>query len=465
MRASRSVILGAAFLASLFLVSGLASPFTSSVLTAGHARPEVTKSARLTGNATGSSATPAYSSPPQIITITESGLAPGTFWAVTLSNFPGFGLPNATTKYTTTTTLQFSEPLGYYLCTPGQVLGYLSEGCGNQAQDQIAVGSQPVSIGLTFIGPGLYLFTITEVGLGNTANWSASANGTTEGPIFVQLGGVSAGFAETNGTVAYLIPPSQGYLASPRSGNVTIDGAPVNLTVYFEPIPYNITFREAGLPSGVTWSLTLNNVPSDYWNNGPLYSSTTPEISFQGFEGKYAFSVQVSDGYGPSPSNGTLWIQGGNVTTDVSFVPVTLVAFSAANLPAYPTWWVSISGGASSAILIRILDDNNLTRWTDNNPTIRFYLSSGSYSYTASTYFNGSTSGFVNVSDQNPIFVLVNFPHGNPAVSSSTMSAFDWPLFGGIVVVLVIAAAIGIALVRRRGKEPPTSPSSSPPRN
>jgi hypothetical protein len=463
MRSSRAVILGATILAGLVVVSGLSSPFTASVPKAGHTRAEDYTLARTGVGETGLKAEPSFSSPPQNVTITESGLAPGTFWAVTLSNYPGFGPPNASTKYSTTSTIEFSEPLGYYLCTPGLVLGYLPGPCGNQ--NQIAVGNQPVFIGLNFLGPGLYLFTISEVGLGSSASWWASANGTTEGPILVQFGEVTAEFAETNGTVHFSIPAVQGYLASPSSGNVTIDGGPVNLTVYFEAIPYDVTFQETGLPVGADWSVTLNNVPSNYWNNGPLYSSTTSVISFPGFEGNYSFSIQLSDGYGPNPSNGTLSIQGGVVTIDVTFVPVTLVVFSAENLPAYPTWYVSLTGGTPSVILAHVPAENNLTRWSNGNPTIRFYLSIGTYSYVASAFGNGSSTGFVNVSNQTPIVVQLNFPHGTaPASSSSGPSVFDWVLFGGVIAVLAISSAVVIALINRRGKDPPAPVSSPPPR-
>jgi len=84
---------------------------------------------------------------------------------------------------------------------------------------------------------------------------------------------------------------------------------------------YTITFTENGLPSGTSWSVTLN---------GTTESSTSNSIVFNEPNGKYYFSIVSINGYSAYPSSGTLYVDNSGVSESVSFKQITLkdIAFS-----------------------------------------------------------------------------------------------------------------------------------------
>ncbi|MEM3192147.1 MAG: hypothetical protein QW292_08675, partial [Candidatus Parvarchaeota archaeon] len=77
---------------------------------------------------------------------------------------------------------------------------------------------------------------------------------------------------------------------------------------------YPVTFSETGLPSGTSWSVTLNGVPE---------SSTTSTITFTEPNGVYSFSVQAT-GYVPSIGFGSLAVNGAPVSESIVFTSVSV---------------------------------------------------------------------------------------------------------------------------------------------
>jgi thermopsin len=65
---------------------------------------------------------------------------------------------------------------------------------------------------------------------------------------------------------------------------------------------HRVTFTESGLPSGTTWSVTLN---------GTTMSSTTSTVSFLDPNGAYGYSVGGVAGFTASPSSGAVLVHGG----------------------------------------------------------------------------------------------------------------------------------------------------------
>jgi hypothetical protein len=148
--------------------------------------------------------------------------------------------------------------------------------------------------------------------------------------------------ATVNGTITVLLPFNEirnatisdilnskvyidGTLYSDFSITVTSNGSAV-LTVYglagdpalywkYSPdasLPsyYNITFKETGLPSGTSWSVTLNGVRE---------SSTTSIIVFSEPNGTYSYTVNNPSGYLLSSSSGTITVSGNNITNEITF--------------------------------------------------------------------------------------------------------------------------------------------------
>ncbi len=98
-----------------------------------------------------------------------------------------------------------------------------------------------------------------------------------------------------------------GVLPYNNSGAITVGGD-------YEPLApalYRATFSELGLPSGTSWTVTLNGI---------TLSSTTAAMTFYDPNGSYPFTVAPIAGHPAFPSSGTVRIQGTNVAVTIYFV-------------------------------------------------------------------------------------------------------------------------------------------------
>jgi len=93
-------------------------------------------------------------------------------------------------------------------------------------------GPGSVSIISTSTAPSVKYYTVTfkELGLQPGASWSVTLNGTTESSTTNILN-----FTIVNGTYTYSIGSTSGYTATPLSGNITVKGANVSLSILFTP--------------------------------------------------------------------------------------------------------------------------------------------------------------------------------------------------------------------------------------
>ncbi|EQD47328.1 hypothetical protein B1B_12377, partial [mine drainage metagenome] len=86
-------------------------------------------------------------------------------------------------------------------------------------------------------------------------------------PWSVNLGGVvetGAGqdltFNVSNGHYNFSVIAPPGSVASPASGVISLDWEDEQINITLTQVTYTVTFAESGLPSGTTWSVTLNGV-------------------------------------------------------------------------------------------------------------------------------------------------------------------------------------------------------------
>ncbi|MEM4104740.1 MAG: hypothetical protein QXF80_07085 [Thermoplasmatales archaeon] len=176
----------------------------------------------------------------------------------------------------------------------------------------------------------------------------------------------SLSFNETNGTYSYTVATTdKTYSPSPSSGSFTVNGAPVSENVTFSKVLYNITFNESGLPSGTTWYVNLSN--------GQSFSSTSSSISFNESNGTYSYTISTPDKtYSPSPSSGSLTVNGASMYKSIAFRPVTYaVTFTESGLPYGSIWYVNLSDGIDSGAI--------------TGTSYSFSLPNGTYSYTITT--------------------------------------------------------------------------------
>ena len=263
------------------------------------------------------------------VTFSESGLPPGTSWSVTL---------NGQTLSSGTSTILFSEPNGTYSYTVGAVSGYtVSPSSGSVS---VNGASQTVAIAFT---PTSYLVWFTETGLPAGTSWSATLNAQT-----LTSTGSTITFSETDGGYAYTVGSVNGYIASPSSGTVAVNGASQTVYIAFNPstaATYPVTFSEAGLPAGTNWSVALG---------GSMSSSTSSTVTFHVVNGSYAFTVGNVPGYTASPLSGSLTVNGAPVSQPITFSHLPpdqySVVFTESGLPSGTTWLVTLGGQSLSSV-------------------------------------------------------------------------------------------------------------------
>ena len=256
------------------------------------------------------------------VAFTEEGLATGTPWSVTL---------NGVTQVGSASTITFPGLMnGSYAFTVGTVSGYTS----SPSSGSIIVAGAGATQAIAFTAI-TYTITLMETGLPAGTSWSATLNAATQsgsGSSIAFVGLVDGSYRFSVGSVI-------GYTSSPSSGSVTVDGESVSQAITFTAALYPVTLLESGLPSGTSWSVTLNAI---------IQSGSGSSITFMGLgDGTYQFSVGMVSGYASNPSSGSITVDGRPVNRTIGFtsdVGPFSVTFTQTSLPAGTSWSVTLNG-------------------------------------------------------------------------------------------------------------------------
>jgi YVTN family beta-propeller protein len=274
-----------------------------------------------------------------LVSFNESGLMLGSIWSVTV---------NGSNLASTGTRIDFSEPNGTnYSYLVGSVTGFLPSPAGGLFNVSGVAINQSISF------DRLYSITFSESGLIWATKWSITLNGTS---LSSKQGDIS--FTETNGTYLFNVTNVTGYVVRPLSGLLKVLGGSVLENVTFWRL-YSVTFREAGLPIGTNWSVSLN---------GSIESSTLASILFNETNGTYPYVVSNVSGYRLNPPNGSVTVFGSTVTQAVDFGEYFTVMFQEAGLPGGTNWSVALNGSRESSTMT----------------TISFEETNGTYHFTVS---------------------------------------------------------------------------------
>ncbi len=169
-------------------------------------------------------------------TFTETGLAAGTNWSVSV---------NGHQRSSTTGTITFMEPNGTYQFQVGGVAGYTAT---PQNGSETIAGS-PVSVPVSFAQKA-YAVTFTEAGLPAGSVWAVTLNG-----VKASSSTGTITFSEPNGTYTFSVLNQTDFYASPFGGQVTVNGGAATQSVQFLHYAY---ITGSILPA--TAAITVNGV-------------------------------------------------------------------------------------------------------------------------------------------------------------------------------------------------------------
>jgi hypothetical protein len=211
---------------------------------------------------------------------------------------------------------------------------------------------------------------------------------------------------------------------------------------------YSVAFVETGLPNGTSWSATLG---------GSTHTSTGTRVSFSEPNGTYAYDVASVGNFSVNGSaTGNVTVHGQNASVSVAFqastgIRFTLV-FQASGVPIGTNWSVTLSAQTYGATLQTTA---LLTRWSNGAATIRFQVSEGNYTYTATCPGYRLASGPVEVSGTPPATVTVLFVPVSPGPSSNGSGAAlpGWAVGVGIGFVLIGAVGLAATVYRLRSRQ------------
>ncbi|MFZ1023110.1 MAG: hypothetical protein WAN87_03135 [Thermoplasmata archaeon] len=301
----------------------------------------------------------------------------------------------------------------------------------------------------------LYNVTFFQTGQPDGSQWGIGLNPPT--PPTMDYGGGTENtttstlvFQVSNGTFSFIVDTSPTWLATPGSGSITVNGAPVNETIGFVRAPPGkvwVTFIETGLPSGASWSVILN---------GTMTSSSSLTIDFGEPNGTYTATIPSVGGLGPTPANVTIKVPGITGPLDVLFQKIYPVNFTESDLSAGTNWSVSITGNSTESVLLGLapfdMGSISVTRWSGGALTIQFYLSNGTYTYSSSAPGQTGSSAPLDVNGVAPSPIALTF-HPTPASNGTILGEPYWVFaaIGGIVVAVIVA----LLLVRRKRKAAP----------
>ncbi|MGC9138463.1 MAG: hypothetical protein ACP5G5_05585, partial [Thermoplasmata archaeon] len=233
------------------------------------------------------------------VTFIESNLPAGTLWYVNLTNGKSYSTTgNNITLYLTNGTYSYS--IGtvnkIYYAGPGTFTV-------NGKAVQISIIFSPVVYRVTFIGNGLNNGVTWWISVGSQ-NVSSSQN-----IIVIYL---------TNGTYTFNVSHIPGYRANLYSGNFTVYGSDLNITIDWELVLYRITIIQSGITNGTLWSATLTGKTFYGEQVNITFRSTTDRINFFVPNGTYTYRVNLPEGYTSNNLSGNVTVSGTTVTKTLS---------------------------------------------------------------------------------------------------------------------------------------------------
>jgi len=343
------------------------------------------------------------------VTFKESGLSSGSTWYVNITESSNGTHYDSEAISGSSLSFQFHLANGSYtytIATSNKTYApYPSSGSFTVKGEPLSEPSEPITFSEV-----KYKVTFSESGLPSGLTWYVNLS---HGQSFSSTTDTIS-FSEPNGTYSCTIATSDHtYKPSASSGSFTVNGAAVSESVTFSEVKYAVTFTESALPSGTSWTVTLN---------GKMESSTTGTITYSEINGSYSYTLidSLYDGifYYPDPSSGSFVVDGSSISISIAFSSSKyMVDFEESGLPTETSWTLVFDGRS----------------YTLTNTSYVFYEPNGTYSYSATSTDYKNLSGSVPVNGEsqyvNLSFVLqtysVTFKESGLPTETSWTLVFD----------------------------------------
>lgn len=271
--------------------------------------------------------------PGYTVNFRESGLPSGTHWSATL---------DGSRIASNNSTIVYKVSNGTYPYTIEPLKGFSS----NPSSGALAVNGSSVDVPIAFSNSS-FTVTFKQTGLprgGMPHNqWLWSVN-LSNGQSIQNAGGSYSGvhywnwtqFGELNGSYSFSIGTVNAYTPYPSSGNFTVNGSSINISVTFNPPPgYQVNFTEVGIPTEgiVYWQVTVDNLTMSPGTNFTHLTFYLPRGNYTYRATTYFGSIQ----YTAFPSVANFSVNG-NEDVLLHFKPYWSVTFRESGLPAGYKW-------------------------------------------------------------------------------------------------------------------------------
>jgi len=264
------------------------------------------------------------------VTFSESGLAPGASWNVTLGS---------TTNVSTGSTLTFEVVNGTYNYTISGPSGFTPV----PASGSVTVSGAPQTRTVAFLPP-TFPMTFDESGLRAGTAWSVTLTAAGMSPLTENSTTPSIVVDLENGSYNFSVGAVPGFTANPPTGTFSVSGTPEPVSVQFSPVPasYPVTFVVTG---AVGWAIEI-----DGKNLTPVGSADSVVINLT--NGSYNYSVYAPSPYSAMPPSGQVIVNGAARSVSITLQEVSTGPPPVSNSPN--NLWVvyAIIGVVAVAVIL-----------------------------------------------------------------------------------------------------------------
>ena len=262
------------------------------------------------------------------------------------------------------------------------------------------------------------LVTFTSTGLPQGTVWWVNLTGHSYSSSTSTIS-----FYEQNGTYFYtLSTDNKNYAPSNPNGIFVVSGSAVSQNAVFAPVLYNLTIKENGLSSRISWSATSGST---------THTSNNTAMSFKEMNGTYTFSVSNLTSYYTNDYSITATVNGKNVTEIVNFLH-----------------YAHITGTLSPGNAILKINGK-----TVSVSGVKFNISvvAGNYTISASDSGYASYSNNITLAAGGVNTLNITLQSNSQNKSTPVFPELEYIAIGAIVIIAAVLGGFNIVRMRRKG--------------